>query len=141
WVAVPAALRAAAVAVLVARWLVYLALIARWPQLRIVAWDQGVTLAALAAFGVYGRLRGLAWAEWVLAGVGVTLVGAVVQRGVLAPHRHFNHNDVFHVLQTFALYLYYRAGARLADGQPARVEHNGGGNSWMTTGARVALAV
>jgi uncharacterized protein DUF6962 len=39
----------------------------------------------------------------------------VIQRGRLAPGPAFNHNDLFHVVQAAGLYLYYRAGRRLAD--------------------------
>ena len=33
----------------------------------------------------------------------------------LALHRHFNHNDLYHVIQIVALYLFYRGGALLVD--------------------------
>jgi hypothetical protein len=48
-----------------------------------------------------------------MAGIGVSLAGALLQRAGLSLHRHFNHNDLFHVLQTIGIYFYYRAGALL----------------------------
>lgn len=30
-------------------------------------------------------------------------------------HRHFNHNDIFHVVQMLSLYLLYRGGLELTD--------------------------
>ena len=45
----------------------------------------------------------------------VSLVGGIVQARRVAPHRHFNHNDLYHVIQMVALYLFYRGGALLVD--------------------------
>jgi hypothetical protein len=52
---------------------------------------------------------------WLIAGVLVSLVAAIVQARRLAPHRHFNHNDLYHVIQMAALYAFYRGGALLVD--------------------------
>jgi len=38
-----------------------------------------------------------------------------VQHGRLAPHPAFNHNDLFHVIQTLGLWLFYAGGRTLAD--------------------------
>jgi len=51
-------------------------------------------------------------APWLAAGVIGSLIGAGVQVGNLAPHRFFNHNDLYHVIQMGALYFFYR-GARI----------------------------
>ena len=52
---------------------------------------------------------------WLITGVLVSLVAAIVQARRLALHRHFNHNDLYHVIQMAALYAFYRGGAVLVD--------------------------
>ena len=52
---------------------------------------------------------------WLVGGVLVSLVAGVVQARRLGVHRHFNHNDVYHVIQVIALFLFYRGGALLVD--------------------------
>ena len=55
---------------------------------------------------------------WLLAGVGISVVAAVVQQSGWALHRHFNHNDLFHVIQAVAVWLLYR-GASLNSQLPS----------------------
>jgi len=43
----------------------------------------------------------------IICGVLVTLAGAVVQQSGFAVHAWFNHNDLYHVVQLFGLYLFY----------------------------------
>jgi hypothetical protein len=42
-------------------------------------------------------------------------VAALIQVLRIAPHPQFNHNDLFHVVQTGALYLLYRGGLLMRD--------------------------
>ena len=48
-----------------------------------------------------------------ISGVSVTLLGYVVQHSGLSVHRHFNHNDLYHVIQMAGLWLLYRGSVRL----------------------------
>jgi hypothetical protein len=68
--------------------------------------DSGSALAVVAAVYLW-RLNG-----WMLAGVALAVAGALVQAGGLALHPHFNHNDLYHVMQTVAILLMYRGLAR-----------------------------
>ena len=52
-------------------------------------------------------------ARWLVSGVAVTLAGAVVQQSGFTIHRHFNHNDLYHVIQLIGLWLLYRGAHRL----------------------------
>jgi hypothetical protein len=54
-------------------------------------------------------------AGWLAAGVGVSVVAGLIQALRLAPHPMFNHNDLFHVVQTGALYLLFRGGLLMRD--------------------------
>ena len=42
--------------------------------------------------------------------VAVSLAGALVQASGIDLHPHFNHNDLFHVIEIGGLYCFYRAG-------------------------------
>ncbi len=67
---------------------------------------------ALIQLWAYYRTR-LPAAKWFVAGVVVTLLGAVIQQSGFSVHRHFNHNDIYHVVQIAGLWLLFR-GAVLA---------------------------
>lgn len=54
-------------------------------------------------------------APWIIAGIMVSFVGAGVQASGFAPHPHFNHNDLYHVIQMGAFWLLYRGGLLLRD--------------------------
>ncbi len=53
-------------------------------------------------------------ASWLIAGVVVSGAGAAVQLKRVAPHPRFNHNDLYHVIQVAALYLFYRVACCLS---------------------------
>jgi hypothetical protein len=57
--------------------------------------------------------------NWIAGGVCATLVAAAIQQSGFDVHRHFNHNDLQHIVQMLAVWLLYRGGTNLAD---ARVE-------------------
>jgi hypothetical protein len=57
--------------------------------------------------------------NWIAGGVCATLVAAAIQQSGFDVHRHFNHNDLQHVVQMLAVWLLYRGGTSLAD---ARME-------------------
>ena len=94
----------------------YLARVARRPQFRVAAQDYGASLAVLLAGAAYAIARwGTPAGPWLIGGVAVSLVAGLAQGRRLSLHRHFNHNDLFHVIQIVALYLFYRGGTLLVD--------------------------
>lgn len=76
--------------------------------------DYGSTLLIVGAVFVarWRRQRHRA-APWVLASIAVSVIAALVQQSGFALHRHFNHNDLYHLVQIVALWLLHRGG-RLA---------------------------
>jgi hypothetical protein len=68
-------------------------------------WVIADTAAALAIVGALHLWR---FNGWMLAGVAVSVLAALAQAGGLALHRHFNHNDLYHVIQIAAMLLFYR---------------------------------
>jgi hypothetical protein len=108
-------LRAALLVALVLRFAVWFAVIAGRPDFRYVVYDYAGTLLGLLVLAACLARWGRHGAGWIVAGVATSLVGAVIQRGRLAPSPAFNHNDLFHVVQAVGLYLYFRAGLLLTD--------------------------
>jgi len=75
-------------------------------------WVVVDTASALLFVAVLHTIkRDAAW-RWMVGGVALSVVAALVQAAGLAPHPRFNHNDLYHVIQIAALWLFYR-GARL----------------------------
>ena len=64
--------------------------------------DTGSALAIVGALYLW-RFNG-----WMVAGVAVSIAAALVQASGFALHAHFNHNDLYHVIQIAAMCLFYR---------------------------------
>lgn len=64
--------------------------------------DYGVTLLLLTGVMIVRRSP---MSRWVIGSVIVSVVGAIVQQAPIA-----YHNDIYHVIQLFALWLLYRGG-------------------------------
>jgi hypothetical protein len=75
--------------------------------------DTGTALLLVAALSLW-TVREPA-SRWILAGVGVSVLAAAVQASGFALHRHFNHNDLYHVVQIAAMVLFYTGARRLRD--------------------------
>jgi len=67
--------------------------------------------SALFLMGVmaYGWLsKGDQGALWILGGFIITLCGASFMVTKIGLHKHFNHNDIFHLIQIAGMYFIYR---------------------------------
>ena len=60
-------------------------------------------------------------APWLAGGVIGSLIGAGIQVGKLAPHQYFNHNDLYHVIQIGAFFLFFRGARTLSDKNQCQV--------------------
>ena len=80
-----------------------------------VVLDTGIALLVVAA------LHAWKWNGPTLAGVAVSVLAGVVQASGLTLHEHFNHNDLYHVIQIAGVVLLYRGARRLTD-QPKRFQ-------------------
>jgi hypothetical protein len=76
--------------------------------------DTGTALILVAALHLRSAARDRA-SRWILAGVGASVLAAGVQASGFALHRHFNHNDLYHVVQVAAMILFYAGAKRLRD--------------------------
>lgn len=78
--------------------------------------DTGTAMAALAALHGWSAIRNEDRASlWMLGGVGISVLAAGVQASGFALHRHFNHNDLYHVMQIAAMALFYIGARQLRD--------------------------
>lgn len=116
--AVAGPLRTALAGVVIAKLAFYIWTIATKDSFTLVIADYGTALVAVVLAAWVIRPSGLTPATWwITAGVAVAVVAGVIQWARLAPHVHFNHNDLFHVVQMASLYLLYRGGLLLRDMQ------------------------
>ena len=76
--------------------------------------DTGLALAIVAL------LHLLRWNPWMLAGVAASVLAGLAQASGFALHEHFNHNDLYHVVQAPAMFLLYRGVLRYAKNARAR---------------------
>jgi hypothetical protein len=68
-------------------------------------WVVADTASALLIVGVLYLWR---FNGWMLAGVAVSVLAGLAQASGLRLHEHFNHNDLYHVIQTAAMLAFYR---------------------------------
>ena len=94
----------------------FLLVVMRKPEFRVAAIDYGAGLVVLLVGACYGFAR---WHEpgaaWLIGGVIVSAIAGLVQGLRVSPHRWFNHNDLYHVIQIVALYMFFRGGSLLVD--------------------------
>jgi hypothetical protein len=75
--------------------------------------DTGLGFALVALLhALHARAPG---SGAILAGVGLSVLAGAVQASGLSLHRHFNHNDLYHVIQIAAMLAYYRGVRQLFD--------------------------
>lgn len=53
--------------------------------------------------------------KWLISGIAVTLIGAIIQRTGFRHNLDFNHNDAYHVIQILGLYFFFKGASRLRD--------------------------
>ena len=75
--------------------------------------EYGISLIIVLSVKAAALVRGGdPSAKWIIAAIVVAMVAAGVQGLGIRLHEHFNHNDLYHLIQIGSLYLFYR-GARL----------------------------
>ncbi len=77
------------------------------PDFLVSVLDFAASSLFLIVAAALGRRRQPSAFALVTAGVGLFVLGAVVQQGGVSPHRRFNHNDLFHLIQGAANVCFY----------------------------------
>ncbi len=112
----PQPLRMKLLAATVAKLLAYCGWMASHDRFLYVIIDYGTAMAGIVA--LHGRAalrRNASNSRYVLGGVAVSLIAAFIQMRKVRLHSNFNHNDLYHVIQIGACYLFYRGGRQLRD--------------------------
>lgn len=100
----------------VMKFLVYAAWMGFHDDFRFVIYDYAPALLGVFLLAIYAALaRRERFASWLIGGVLISFVAAGIQASGLKLHQHFNHNDLYHVVQMGAFWLLYRGGLLLRD--------------------------
>jgi hypothetical protein len=100
--------RLALVATAAATLIAYIAWMSMHDDFRFVIYDTAFAMLLLLGLSLYGYRTGSRGAAWLLAGIAVSAAAAAVQHARISLHPSFNHNDLYHVVQTGAMCLFYR---------------------------------
>jgi hypothetical protein len=92
---------------------IYLALAAGTSDVRLAVWNGAVTIVAFLVLALSTGSRDPGRLAWILLALGLSAFALAVQRSGLRIGL-LNHNDLCHVLQTAALWPFYRAGLLLS---------------------------
>lgn len=99
-----------------AQLIVYALWMATHDDFRYAIYDHAFTNLSIAVLHLHaGISRRAVSAPWLIGGVLVSFLAAGVQFNEIAPHQHFNHNDLYHVIQMGGMYLFYRGALVLKD--------------------------
>lgn len=89
------------------KFVVVLLTLAHSDQFRLVIYDYASSMLMLIL--LYALLAPTAVAVWMIGGILVSFFASAIQLLKISPSEHFNHNDLYHVIQIVALYLMYTA--------------------------------
>ena len=78
-----------------------------------VALTLGAAIRSVLRPSIAPGPRRKAGHRWLKGGLCVTLLGVAIQQSGWAFHTHFNHNDLYHVVQMAGLYCLYRGALAL----------------------------
>jgi hypothetical protein len=99
-----------------AKFLLYSAVMTFHDDFRFVIYDYAPALLGIFLLAIHASLaRRERFAPWLIGGVIVSFAAAGIQASGLALHEHFNHNDLYHVIQMGAFWMLYRGGLLLRD--------------------------
>ena len=94
----------------------YVLWMATHDDFRYAIYDYAFTNLSILVLQFYaGISRSSVSASWLIGGVLVSFLAAAIQVNEIALHRHFNHNDLYHVIQMIGMYLFYRGALTLTD--------------------------
>ncbi len=82
------------------------------PDFLVAILDYGSAMIGWVIVALMVRRR---WSAWMASGVMLSALAAWVQQSGMILCQGFNHNDLFHVIQAFALVGFFQAGLRMGN--------------------------
>ena len=70
-------------------------------------------IISLACFLYVFIYRGYTGALFISVGLLVTIFASLIQSSKIILHKHFNHNDLFHIVQMIGMYLMFEGGQEI----------------------------
>jgi hypothetical protein len=81
-----------------------------------VIMDYALSMIAVLVFQTISKLIYKTGSEgYFIKAVIISLIGAGVQQSDLDLHHHFNHNDIYHLIQMVSIYMFYKGVPLLKD--------------------------
>jgi hypothetical protein len=85
-------------------------------EFKYVIYDYAPAMLLIIVLQTSARFKyKAASAPWLISGIVVSFIAAGIQLSGFTIHEHFNHNDLYHVIQMVALYIIYRGVVLLRD--------------------------
>lgn len=96
--------------------IVFFVLITKHDDFSTVVWFYIPVMTLVLIMMLYSWLRFQSdGTVWIIMSILVAFVGAIVQQSGFSMHKHFNYNDIYHVIQMGSMYLLYRGVLVLKD--------------------------
>ena len=115
WAAAGGATRSLLLAAATAKLVLYWWWMLHHDEFVFVILDYGSTLLVVGGLTLMNGLRGSGHRRFLAGGIALSVIAAGVQQSRFQLHKHFNHNDLMHVIQMGAVWLLYEGGRRLHD--------------------------
>jgi len=113
---IPPRWNGAVAVILVIKLVLFLVWVTMRREFVLVIIDYGTAMLVVLALVLYSRVHWKLGNEmWFVWGILVLAVGAMVQVGGVSLHEHFNHNDLYHVIQMLGFYLFFRGACTMKD--------------------------
>ncbi|MDH5404685.1 MAG: hypothetical protein OEY49_19440, partial [Candidatus Heimdallarchaeota archaeon] len=78
-------------------------------QFKYVIIEYAPSMVLVLIFKIYSLI---VWNDpssiWIIIGVIISFISAAIQASKFSLHKHFNHNDIYHVVQMIGIYFFYK---------------------------------
>jgi hypothetical protein len=91
----------------VVQFILYLIVVSRSDDFRYVIYNYVPAMSAIFLMAVFHKNL------WLVGAVVISFIAAAVQRSGIVLHKHFNFNDLYHLIQMVGMYFFYRGGRLL----------------------------
>ena len=97
-------------AITILQFVVYVSIVSFSNDFRYVIYNYVPAMIAILLMAIFHKNF------WLVGAVMISFAGAAIQRSGVQLHKHFNFNDIYHLVQMVAMYFFYRGGKILQSG-------------------------